>query len=157
FPDVRVDYSTTLEPDDPTRVDVTYTITEGQQVFVNRVLLSGLHFTKPFVAAREMKIVPGKPLSQREMLDSPNSLYGMGIFNDVKLPMKNPDGQAPHKKVNFQPTEAKRYTFNYGLGLEVQTGQPGGATNPQGKTGVSPRVSFDITRLNFRGRNHTLI
>ncbi|HMF90666.1 MAG TPA: POTRA domain-containing protein [Candidatus Angelobacter sp.] len=157
FPDVRVDYSTTLEPDDPTRVDVTYTITEGQQVFVNRVLLSGLHFTKPFVAAREMKIVPGKPLSQREMLDSQNSLYGMGIFNEVNMAVQNPDGQATHKNVNFQLTEAKRYTFNYGLGLEVQTGQPGGATNPQGKTGVSPRVSFDITRLNFRGRNHTLI
>jgi outer membrane protein insertion porin family len=157
FPDVRVDYSTKPEPEEPTRVDVTYTITEGQQVFVNRVLMSGLHFTKPFVAAREMKIVPGTPLSQRQMLDTQNSLYGMGIFNEVNMAVQNPEGQFTHKNVNFQLAEAKRYTFNYGLGLEVQTGQPAGATNPQGKTGVSPRVSFDITRLNFRGRNHTLI
>jgi outer membrane protein assembly complex protein YaeT len=157
FPDVRVDYASRPEPDDPTRVDVTYTITEGQQVFVNRILISGLHFTKPFVASREMKIVPGAPLSQLQMLDTQNSLYGMGIFNEVDLAVQNPEGQTSHKNVNIQLTEAKRYTFNYGLGLEVQTGAPGGATNPQGKTGVSPRVSFDITRLNFRGRNHTLI
>jgi outer membrane protein insertion porin family len=157
FPDVRADYSTRPEPGDPTRMDVTYTISEGQQVFVNRVLISGLHFTRPFVVSREMKIVPGTPLSQREMLDSQNSLYSMGIFNEVNMAVQNPDGQDMHKNVNFQITEAKRYTFNYGLGLEVQTGQPAGAATPQGKTGVSPRVSFDITRLNFRGRNHTLI
>ena len=54
--------------------------------------------------------------------------------------------------------EAKRYTFNYGVGLEFQTGQPvaGGTNTPLGETGVSPRVSFGVTRLNFRGRNHTL-
>jgi len=95
-------------------------------------------------------------LSQREMLDSQSGLYNMGIFNEVDMAVQNPDGEATHKNVNFQMTEAKRYTFNYGAGLEVQTGQPAGVSNPQGKTGVSPRVSFDVTRLNFRGRNHTL-
>ena len=39
---------------------------------------------------------------------------------------------------------------------EVQTGQPNSSTNPQGSTGVSGRVSFDVTRLNFRGRDHTI-
>ena len=54
--------------------------------------------------------------------------------------------------------EAKRYTFNYGLGLEFQTGQPTvNGTNPLGETGVSPRVSFGVTRLNFRGLNHTIV
>jgi len=44
------------------------------------------------------------------------------------------------------------------VGLEAQTGQPGTSANvPQGKTGVSPRVSLDITRLNFRGLDHTII
>ena len=27
---------------------------------------------------------------------------------------------------------------------------------PLGETGVSPRVSFGVTRLNFRGLNHTV-
>ena len=84
----------------------------------------------------------------------------MGIFNEVDVAVQNPDGESTSKNVNFALSEARRYTFNYGVGLEVQTGQPGepsgGSANPQGDTGVSARVSFDATRLNFRGRDHTL-
>jgi len=156
FPRVKFEHSATPEAGDPDKIDVSYTITEGPQVFVDRVLLAGLHFTRPFVVEREMKIRSGQPLSQRQMLVSQNGLYDMGIFNEVDMAVQNPDGEATHKNVNFQMTEAKRYNFNYGAGLEVQTGQPAGAANPQGKTGVSPRVSFDVTRLNFRGRNHTI-
>src|ERR1041385_6598184 len=90
------------------------------------------------------------------MLDSQRRLYDMGIFNEVGVAVQNPEGDATSKKVNFQLAEARRYTFNYGLGLEVQTGQPGSSSNPQGDTGVSGRVSFDVTRLNFRGRDHTI-
>jgi outer membrane protein assembly complex protein YaeT len=156
FPRVKFEHSATPEAGDPNKIDVSYKITEGPQVFVDRVLFAGLHFTRPFVVEREMKIRSGQPLSQRQMLDSQNGLYDMGIFNEVDMAVQNPDGEATHKNVNFQMTEAKRYNFNYGAGLEVQTGQPGGTANPQGKTGVSPRVSFDVTRLNFRGRNHTI-
>src|SRR5260370_25590383 len=90
------------------------------------------------------------------MWDTKIRLYNMGIFNEVDMAVQNPDGEATHKNVNFQMAEAKRYTFNYGAGLEVQTGQPAGAASPQGNTGASPRVSFDVARLNFRGRNHTI-
>src|SRR6202030_649804 len=41
-------------------------------------------------------------------------------------------------------------------GLEFETGQPAGTAAPQGTTGVSPRVEFDVTRLNVGGRNQTL-
>ena len=58
------------------------------------------------------------------MLDSQRRLYDMGIFNEVGVAVQNPEGDATSKKVNFQLSEARRYTFNYGLGLEVQTGQP---------------------------------
>ena len=156
FPNVRFEYLSAPDPGDAYRINLIYRITEGSQVFVDRVLISGLHFTRPFVVEREMQLHSGEPLSQRNMLDTQSRLYDMGIFNEVDMAVQNPDGEASHKNVNFQMTEAKRYTFNYGLGLEVQTGQPAGSTAPQGKTGVSPRVSFDVTRLNFRGRNHTV-
>jgi len=48
------------------------------------------------------------------------------------------------------------YTFKYGFGFEFSTGTGQGANLPQGRSGISPRVSFDVTRLNFRGRNQTL-
>src|SRR5262249_24707550 len=156
FPRVKFEYSTTPDAGNPQKVDVAYKIIEGPEVFVDRVLLAGLHYTRPFVVQRELKIRSAQPLSQRQMLDSQNRLYDLGIFNEVDMAVQNPDGDASHKSVNSQMTEAKRYTFNYGLGLEVQTGQPAGPTNPQGKAGASPPVSFDISRLNLRGRNHTL-
>ena len=156
FPKVKFDYTTTAEAANPNKIDVVYTINEGAQVFVDKVLISGLNYTRPFIVEREIKIAAGDRLSQSQMLDSQRRLYDMGIFNEVGVAVQNPEGDAISKKINFQLSEARRYTFNYGLGLEVQTGQPGGSSNPQGNTGVSGRVSFDVTRLNFRGRDHTV-
>jgi outer membrane protein insertion porin family len=156
FPKVKFDYTTTAEAANPNKIDVVYTINEGAQVFVDKVLISGLNYTRPFIVDREIKIAAGDRLSQSQMLDSQRRLYDMGIFNEVGVAVQNPEGDAISKKINFQLSEARRYTFNYGLGLEVQTGQPGGSSNPQGNTGVSGRVSFDVTRLNFRGRDHTV-
>jgi len=155
FPKVKFDYTTQPEADNPNKIDVSYKITEGAQVFVDKVLISGINYTRPFIVEREIKIGTGDRLSQSQMLDSQRRLYDMGIFNEVGVAVQNPEGDAISKKVNFQLAEARRYTFNYGLGLEVQTGQPG-SSNPQGETGVSGRVSFDVTRLNFRGRDHTV-
>jgi outer membrane protein assembly complex protein YaeT len=157
FSNVRFDYSTQAEAGDPTRIDVTYKISEGPQIYVDKVLISGLHFTRPKVVDREMKINADAPISQQQMLDSQRRLYDMGLFNEVNMAVQNPEGESTHKNINFQLSEAKRYTFNYGAGLQVQTGQPAGTTNPQGSTGVSPNVSFDATRQNFRGRNHTVM
>jgi outer membrane protein insertion porin family len=156
FPQVKFEYTTQPEANDPTKIDVTYKISEGPQNYVDKVLIAGLEHTRPFVAAREIKIGSGDRLSQSMMLDSQRRLYDMGIFNQVSVAVQNPDGDATEKNLNFQMAEARRYTFNYGLGLEVQTGQPSGVTNPQGSTGVSGRISFDVTRINFRGRGHTV-
>jgi outer membrane protein insertion porin family len=156
FPKVSFEYTTQPEADNPYRIDVAYKISEGPQVFVDKVLISGLNYTRPFVVDREIKIGSGDRLSQRQMFDSQRRLYDMGIFNEVGVAVQNPEGDSTSKNVNFQLAEARRYTFNYGVGVEVQTGQPTGPTNPQGGTGVSGRVSFDVTRLNFRGRDHTL-
>jgi outer membrane protein assembly complex protein YaeT len=157
FPKVKFEYTTQPEADNANKIDVTYKIAEGPQVFVDKVLIAGLNYTRPFVVEREIKIGSGDRLSQSQMLDSQRRLYDMGIFNEVGVAVQNPDGDTTSKKVDFALSEARRYTFNYGLGLEVQTGQPAGSTsNPQGDTGVSGRVSFDVTRLNFRGRDHTL-
>ncbi|HLW51470.1 MAG TPA: POTRA domain-containing protein [Candidatus Angelobacter sp.] len=156
FPEARFEYTAIPDPGDPNKVDLSYNITEGGQIFVNSVLVAGLHYTRPFVVDRELKIKPNAPLGQSAMLESQSRLYDLGLFNEVDVAVQNPEGQISHKNVNFQLSEARRYIFDYGFGLEVQTGQPAGAPNPQGSTGVSPRVSFDVTRLNFRGRDQTL-
>ena len=157
FPDATFEATAKSAAGLANQMDVTFNIHEGRQVFVDHVLVTGLNYTRPFVVQREILTKPGDPLSQLSLLKTQQSLYDLGIFSQVDTAVQNPDGSDPQKDVLVNVQEAKRYTFNYGVGLEFQTGQPAvGSNQPQGETGVSPRVSLDITRLNFRGRNHTI-
>jgi len=156
FPEVRFESTVQAEPGKPERMDLIYKITEGPQVFVDHVLISGLNYTKGFVVDREIAVHSSDALSHEQMLDSQQRLYDLGIFNAVDMAVQNPEGDESHKNVVFQLAEARRYTFTYGVGFEVQTGQAGGVSNPQGHAGASERVSFDVTRLNFRGRDQTI-
>jgi outer membrane protein assembly complex protein YaeT len=157
FPNATFEATATPVQDEPNRMDVTFTVHEGQPVFVDRVLVSGLKFTRPAVVEHVLKVHPGDPLSQGDMLKTQQSLYDLGIFSQVDTAVQNPEGTESDKNVLVQVAEAKRYTFSYGGGFEFQTGQPGiGGSAPQGSTGVSPLVSLQITRLNFEGRDHTI-
>jgi outer membrane protein assembly factor BamA len=181
YPDVQVDASAAPGTEAPNRMDVTFTVHEGKLVRVDRVLVSGLEYTRPYTVQHVMRVEPDTPLSQLAMLDTQRSLYDMGLFNQVDMAVQNPEGSTDYKNVLFQIQEAKRWTFNYGLGFELQTGgepldeinsapAPGitlppntipasgvsvGAS-PQGGTAVSPSVSFEVTRINFRGRDDTV-
>jgi outer membrane protein insertion porin family len=157
FPNATFEASAKRSPDNPLRMNVTYTAHPGEQVIVDHVFTSGLNHTRPFIVQREIQIKPGDPLSQVDMLNTQKRLYDLGIFSQVDTAVQNPESSERKKNVLVDVQEAKRYTFNYGLGLEFQTGQPtANGTQPLGETGVSPRVSFGLTRLNFRGRNHTV-
>jgi outer membrane protein assembly complex protein YaeT len=156
FPNVQFEAAASPVPGEPQRMQVTYTITEGEQVFVDRVLVSGREYTRAYVVNREMRIGDGDPLSQARMVDSQRRLYDLGLFNQVDMAVQNPDGQEPSKDVLFNLQEAKRWTFRYGGGLEFATGNVPTTNNPQGKTGVSPNGVLEITRLNMFGRDQTL-
>ncbi len=156
FPDVQFESAATPVPGDPERMDVLYKITEGQRVFVDRVIITGLDFTRPYVVNSQMRIHDDDPLSQNRMVASQRRLYSLGLFNEVDMAVQNPEGQEPAKDVLFNLQEAKRWTFRYGGGIEFATGNLPTTTNPQGKTGVSPNGVFELTRLNMFGRNQTL-
>jgi outer membrane protein insertion porin family len=173
FPNVSIETQAQPSPEDASRQDVLFKISEGDQVFVDRVLVSGLQRTQPFVVNREFQIRDGNPLSQSAMVSTQQRLYDLSIFNQVDMAVQNPDGDADHKNLLYQIEEARRYTFNYGVGFEVQTGSVNSTCSSptliivnqtqqqaicpsQGSVGFSPRVSFDVTRINFRGRNHTV-
>jgi outer membrane protein insertion porin family len=160
FPNAQVDVAyvnVAATADGLPRVGVTFTIHEGEQFFVNQVFLDGLHYTRPGVARRELKVRPGGPLSQHEMLETQRRLYDLGLFSEVDAAVQNPEGTESRKNVLITVKEAKRYTFDYGGGFEFQTGQPTIGTNqPLGQTGVSPRVALGINRINFFGRQQTI-
>jgi outer membrane protein insertion porin family len=156
FPNATLDITTKASPSEPNREDVTYSIQEGEGFTVNRVMMAGTDHTRDYIVEREVQVKPGQPLSQQGLLDTQTRLYNLGIFSQVDTAVQNPRGDDPQKNVLVQVEEAKRYTFTYGGGLEFETGQPAGSTAPTGATGVSPRVEFDVTRLNVFGRNQTL-
>ncbi len=157
FPNATFEASAQPMPGEANRMNVVFTIHEGKQAFVGKVLVSGLNYTKMFVVQRQIRLKTGDPLSQTDMLNTQQNLYELGIFSQVDTAVQNPDGVETTKNVLLEVQEAKRYTFKYGGGFEFQTGQPtGNGTAAQGGAGVSPLVSFGITRLNFRGRDHTI-
>ncbi len=158
FPDATFEASAKPSTGGPNLMDVVYTVHPGDRVIVDQVYVAGLNHTRESIVQREIQIKPGDPLSQVDMLNTQKSLYDLGIFSQVDTAVQNPSSNEREKNVLVNVQEARRYTFNYGLGLEFQTGQPTvHGTNPLGETGVSPRVSFGVTRLNFRGLNHTIV
>jgi outer membrane protein assembly factor BamA len=119
------------------------------------VLVSGLSHTRRSLVSRRFALHDGDPLDQAKMMQTQSRLYDLGIFNEVNMAVQNPTGQVERKNLLYQLQEARRYTFHFGAGIEFATGnQPGG--NPQGNTGVSPTGSFNVTRLNLRGRDESL-
>jgi outer membrane protein assembly complex protein YaeT len=159
FPNAAVDVSYAAAPpsvEGLPRVGVTFTIHEGEQFFVNHVYMDGLQHTRPGVARRQLRVHPGEPLSQQNILESQRRLYDLGLFSEVDTAIQNPEGTEPRKNVLITTREAKRYTFDYGGGFEFQTGQPSvGVNQPLGQTGVSPRVLLGVSRLNVGGRDQT--
>ena len=157
FSNANLEITTNPSPGQTDLEDVTFTIREGEQFFVNHVMVAGLDHTRDYVVQREIQVVAGQPLSQQDLLETQTKLYDLGIFSQVDTAVQNPEGSDPQKNVLVQAQEAKRYTFTYGFGLEFETGLPAGSSAPTGATGVSPRVGFDVTRLNMGGRDQTLI
>ena len=156
YPDVQFEAIPTPVMGDGLRENLVYKITEGGKVDVDRVVVTGLEYTRPYIVDRQLRIHDGDPLSQASMINSQRRLYNLGIFNEVNTAVQNPDGQVPQKDVLFDVAEAKRWTYRYGGGIEFATGNLPSTSNPQGKTGVSPNGVLEVTRLNMFGKDQTL-
>jgi outer membrane protein insertion porin family len=173
FEQAHVEIKQAKNPSDPGRTDVSLNVTEGRQVFIKNVLVSGDNRTKPNVIQRVVTIHPGDPLDQSALLNTQRSLYNLALFNEVNTAVQNPAGDAAQKNVLVQLTEAKRWDVTYGFGLEAATGTPSEGQistaskiqlglpvnetfTQNGTTGVSPRISLDVSRLDLFGTDRSL-
>jgi len=161
------------EEKDASKMDVSLIVTEGEQSFIDRVLVSGIVHTKPSIVDKQVKVHAGDPLDQSALLDTQRNLYGLALFNEVNAAVQDPDGDDPSKNVLLQLSEARRWDVTYGFGFEAETGTPkqgvincasaillnipcNQAYTQNGHTGVSPRISLDVTRINLRGTDESL-
>jgi outer membrane protein insertion porin family len=165
FDQARVEVEQQPHAGNGTEQNVIFHITEGKQVFVRDVYLTGLHYTRRDTVNRALTLHRNDPLSQTALLETQRNLYDFALFNEVNTAIENPNGGSTRKTVLIQVTEARRWTLTYGLGFEAQTGTPqnncqgylatGIPCSPNGKTGISPRVLGDITRNNLFGREQS--
>jgi outer membrane protein assembly factor BamA len=160
-------------PDNPREVDVTYAITENQQVRVSRVLYMGQKRTRVSLLKQSTNLWPEKPLSQGKLLQAESNLYDLNVFDWSSISPRKPITSQPEEETLVKVHEAKRTTITYGFGLEISrrggnvpTGTiavPGLPTiNLQGSrvlpgenTFVSPRGSIEFLRRNMRGLAET--
>jgi outer membrane protein assembly complex protein YaeT len=142
----------------PYRVNLRYRLDPGKRQFVRGTLVRGLETTKPSLVASRISVAPGDPISQTRIAQSQQKLYDLGIFAKVETALQNPEGQEDSKYVLFHLDEARKYSYNIGVG--AQFGRIGGSANsldyPAGAPGFSPRVSLGVSRINFMGLAHTL-
>ena len=161
-------------PNDPHKVDVTYTVSEKQQVKVNEVLLLGNRHTRPSLMNKTANITPEAPLSQGHLLTGESQLHELGVFDWTSVEPRRPITDQSNEDVLVKVHEAGRNEVTYGFGLEVARrggnvpagtialpGQPpitSGAPNftAAEKTFVSPRGSVGYTRYNVRGLAESL-
>lgn len=143
---------------EPHRMDIRYTIREGERKFVRDVLIGGLDATDPRLVSERVRLRPGDPLSRASVLETQRQLYELGIFARVDMATQNPQGEETHKYVLLDVEEARKYTVTAGFGAEIA--KIGGCRAcleaPAGHTGFSPRAYFGITRRNFRGTGHII-
>jgi outer membrane protein assembly complex protein YaeT len=157
YPDAQFENSQDPAPA-PNRVNLHYRVIPGERQYVRGTLVRGLETTKPSLVARRISLEPGDPISQSRIAQSQQRLYDLGIFSKVQTALQNPDGTEEQKYVLFHLDEARKYSFNFGVGAEIA--RIGGGTNsldyPAGTAGFSPRVSVGVSRINFLGLAHTV-
>jgi outer membrane protein assembly complex protein YaeT len=142
----------------PATMDLVYRVNEGRQEFIRQPVISGIYRTRPSLVEKFITLKNGEPVSLTETNDVAQQLMNLGIFANVTTALQDPSGSSAYKYVLYDFDEAARYSFNAGLGLEV--GQFGATTNvlsnAGGAKGLSPIVSFDVNRINFRGIGQTI-
>jgi outer membrane protein insertion porin family len=154
---------------DPYKVDVTYAISENQQVQVDELVLVGNKQTRSSLIHKTVNITPETPLSQGKLLLGESQLQEIGVIDWASVEPRRPITDQTKEDVLVRVHEAGRNEVTYGFGLEVARrggnlpsgtiALPGlppvtsGAPNftAAEKTFVSPRGSIGFTRYNIRG------
>ena len=138
-------------------VGIVWTIREGDQVTVDRVLINGNSRVSTELIKRELTIAPGSPMSEDAMLESQRNLAALGLFRRVRITELPRTGSLTHD-VLVDLEEAATTTIDYGGGLEVSGigGRDEDGAGAVDKIDVGPRGFFSISRRNLWGKNRSV-
>ncbi len=115
---VDLEITPQASPAGPGRVDVTYTINEGDRSFVQRINIVGNTRTKDKVIRREVLIVPGDVYNTVRVDVSKKRLENLGYFEKVET--YPDDTNVPGRKdLTVQVVEKRTGSLNFGVGFST--------------------------------------
>jgi outer membrane protein insertion porin family len=118
YPKMQVENKLRLSQD-KTRASIEYKISEGEQIFVDRIVISGNNRTTRKVIEENLLFDEDEPLSLHKISESQSRLYGLNIFDRVDIQVPRPDSLQKFQTVFVRLTESKPYTLNYGVGFST--------------------------------------
>lgn len=96
-------------------VDISYSITENELTYVDKVIVAGNTKTKDIVIRRELRAYPGESFSGAKLKRSKERLYNLGFFEDVRFDTE--PGSLPNtKNLVVSVKEQKTGEFSFGGG-----------------------------------------
>lgn len=114
YMDCEVDSDKILDPSTGD-INITYRITEGEVIYIDKVRVQGNPKTKDVVIRRELRIYPGEPFRGAKIRKSKERLYNLGYFEEVVFDTE--PGRAPNQKdLVVTVKEAKTGEFSFGGG-----------------------------------------
>ena len=138
FVDIRPSYRANPETN---LVDVTFNISEGQRVYIDRINVVGNNRTLDYVVRRELMLTEGDAFNRTLVERSRNNLRALGFFKDVEI--KEERGSAPDRSVvNVTVTEQPTGELSVGAGFS---------------SAESYTINLGITERNFRGRGQNVV
>lgn len=105
-------------------IDLTYRVSEGPKVYVDRINIIGNLRTEDEVIRRELRLAEGDPFSTTRLKRSEQRLRNLGFFE--KVTVNNTPGSAPDKTdVNIEVEEQSTGELTFGVGYSTSDGALG--------------------------------
>lgn len=118
FLDVKPDYQ---KNEAERRVDITYAITPGPRVYVNRINIEGNTRTRDNVIRRELRLAEGDAFSSEKVKRSQDRLSYLGYFEKAEINRAETD-QPDRMDLNIKVKEQSTGEFNVGAGYSTYDG-----------------------------------
>src|SRR5438105_7536356 len=138
-------------PGGPGKIDVTYSIEEGQPPVVQRSNIVGNTCTKDKVIRREVLIAPGDILNSVRVETTKKRLDNLGYFEKVETYPED-TGVAGRKDLTIQVQEKRTGSLNFGAGFSTIDQLVGFVEMSQGNFDLLNWPSFTGAGQKFRFR-----
>ncbi len=140
----------TTVDDDTKTINVTFEITKGPQVYVNRINITGNLKTRDKVIRRELRFVEGDLFSAARLKESKRRLRNLTYFKESDLKIAKTD--LPDR-VNIDAVVEEKPTGTIGMGVGYSTYEKIILTGSVGQanlfgTGLSSRLTASLSAIN---------